>query len=96
MFFALAMALFHSTTHAQDQATAESATGDFFSGTVVTFNSNQITVYRKGVGKDTAATRTFDITPATKIEGSLRPKARVTVRFMPTEGTAAAVHIIAR
>jgi hypothetical protein len=41
-------------------------------------------------------TRTFAITPATKVEGKLRVKLRVTVRFTKDEDVETAVHIIVR
>lgn len=71
--------------------------GDFFSGYVVSVSATVLTVNRKGLGKDTAATRTFTIDSATKVEGKLKPQAHVTVRFVADEnGGARAVHIIVR
>ena len=82
---------------AQDQPdTAALPKGDFFSGLVISFNATQITVNRKGLGKETAATRTFSIDASTKIEGTVKVKAHVTVRFMGDEASARAVHIIVR
>jgi hypothetical protein len=63
----------------------------FFSGTIVEIDAQRITVSRTVLGKD-SATRTFQITPETRIEGKPRVKSRVTVRF---EGDRA-VHIIVR
>ncbi len=75
---------------------ASSGQGDFFSGFIVSSSAAEITVNRKGLGKDTAATRTFAIDAGTKIEGVLKPKAHVTVRFVGDENSARAVHIIVR
>lgn len=70
--------------------------GDFFSGIVVSFSIGEITVNRKGLGKETAATRTFAIDGSTKVEGAIAAKAHVTVRFVGDEGSARAVHILVR
>jgi len=82
---------------AQDpQDSAAMPQGDFFSGFVVSCSATELTVNRKGLGKETAATRTFTIDSNTKIEGVLKPKAHVTVRFMGEANNARAVHIIVR
>lgn len=75
-----------ATVAAQDQ---------FFSGTITALGDGKITVSRSVLGKE-SATRTFLITPQTKIEGKPRVKARVTVRFVPGEEGDKAVHIIVR
>ncbi len=67
----------------------------FFSGTVTAFSSESITVVRRGFGKD-SVTRTFVVDKATKIEGRLRVKAKVTVRHAAIENGERAVHIIVR
>lgn len=50
---------------------------------------------RKGFGKD-SVTRTFVIDRATKVEGRLRVKAKVTVRYAASGDGERAVHIIVR
>ncbi len=77
-------------------ASAAAQQGDFFSGIVVSFSATEITVDRKGLGKETAATRTFAIDGSTKVEGSLVSRAHVTVRFVGDESSARAVHILVR
>ena len=74
---------------------AEPASHDFFSGAITALNPDSITVIRKGLGKD-SVTRTFVVDSATTIEGRLRVKAKVTVRFAPSDNGDRAVHIIVR
>jgi len=68
--------------------------GEFFSGSVTVLSSDKVTVLRAELGKN--VTRTFVITPETKIEGKPRVKSRVTVRFVPADDGDRAVHIIVR
>ena len=75
--------------------TAEPVSHNFFSGTITIANPDSITVVRKGLGKD-SVTRTFIVDSATTIEGRLRVKAKVTVRFAAGENGDRAVHIIVR
>lgn len=63
----------------------------FFAGIVTDLAEGHITVNRTVLGKN-SEDRTFIITPETRVEGRLRVKTRVTVRF---EGEKA-VHIIVR
>jgi len=94
---AVVLALWGGCAAAQDQSNAAVAQqNDFFSGTIVFSSANEITVDRKGLGKDTAATRTFTIDGKTKIEGTLKTKAHVTVRFVADESGTRAIHIIVR
>jgi hypothetical protein len=68
----------------------------FFSGTVTQISPSSLTVNRKGTGSD-IATKTFAMARETKVEGKLRLKVKVTVRFeVDDEGNAKAVHIIVR
>lgn len=68
----------------------------FFSGRVTASTSTQVTVVRTVLGKDNA-TRTFLITPETKVEGGrVRVQAQVTVRFVSSDQGDKAVHIIVR
>lgn len=94
---AVVLALWGGCAAAQDQPNAAvGQQNDFFSGTIVSSSSTEITVDRKGLGKDTAATRTFTIDGKTKIEGTLKTKAHVTVRFVADESGIKAIHIIVR
>jgi hypothetical protein len=68
----------------------------FFSGSVVTTTPTLLSVHRRGLGSS-AATKTFKIDSETKIEGKLRIRVNVTVRFTKEEdGTLRAIHIIVR
>jgi hypothetical protein len=67
----------------------------FFSGTIVEITSEKITVTRTVLGNE-SGTRTFIITPETRIEGKPAPKARVTVRFVAGEDGDRAIHILVR
>ena len=81
----------------QEQTPEVSAAGyEFVSGTVAELPPGKIVVSRTVLGKP-PETRTFTITTETKIEGKLRPKARVTVGFKTSEeGEPPAVRIIVR
>lgn len=81
--------------YGQENSSAEQPSGDFFSGTITALTDDKITVNRTVLGKG-SETRTFAITPATKVEGKLRVKLRVTVRFTKDEDVEKALHIIVR
>jgi len=69
---------------------------DIFSGTVTKLTDESVTVVRKVAGHD-AVTREFLRGAATKVEGKLREKVRVTVRYKAgEEGGFVAVYIIVR
>ena len=69
---------------------------DIFSGTVTNLTDESLTVVRKTLGHD-AVTRQFVRDADTKVEGKLREKARVTVRYRAgDEGQFRAVYIIVR
>ena len=72
--------------HAQDT---------FFSGNVVSVSADNVTVTRRTLTL-TWVTKTFLLDAETKVEGNLRPKARVTVKFEKTDDGDRAVHIIVR
>lgn len=80
---------------AQGAAPAEQPHAEFFSGVVTALTGDQITVFKTVLGKN-SETRTFLITPDTRIEGKLRLKTRVTVRYARAEDGDRAVHIIVR
>ena len=80
---------------AQGAAPAEQPRTEFFSGLVTAFTGEQITVFKTVLGKN-SETRTFMITSETRIEGKLRLKTRVTVRYARAEEGDRAIHIIVR
>jgi hypothetical protein len=72
------------------------ARATFFSGSVLSVSDIQITVRRRALVSN-ATTQTFVIDSETKIEGNLRVKANVTVRYIvDEEGHTKAVSIIVR
>ncbi len=79
----------------QQEAGQSAPKPDFFSGVVLTFSPDSITVNRKGLGQD-SQTRTFMVDSNTRIEGKLRVKAKVTIRFAASESGDRAVRIIVR
>jgi hypothetical protein len=69
---------------------------DIFSGTVTKLTDEAVTVVRKVAGHD-AVTREFTRDGSTKVEGKLREKVRVTVRYKAGgAGGFVAVYIIVR
>jgi hypothetical protein len=67
----------------------------FFAGIVVESSPEKIVVSRTVLGK--TETRSFLVTPDTKIEGQLSPRSRVTVRYASDEETGdTAVLIVVR
>jgi len=69
---------------------------DIFSGTVTKLTDESVTVVRKVAGHD-AVTREFMRGASTKVEGKLREKVRVTVRYKADgDGGFVAVYIIVR
>jgi len=80
---------------AQSAAPAEQPHSEFFSGVVTEFSSDKITVFKTVLGKS-SETRAFSITPDTRVEGKLRLKVRVTVRYVRQENGDRALHIIVR
>ncbi|HWQ56262.1 MAG TPA: hypothetical protein VN442_21425 [Bryobacteraceae bacterium] len=84
VFFAATLAV--ATAPAQDQ---------FFAGTTTAVSDTQITVTRTVLGETT--TRSFVITPETRIDGKPVVGAKVTVQFEPVEGAGdRAIHIVVR
>jgi hypothetical protein len=82
---------------AQDTRLAPVAptTDQFFSGSITDLNDKSVTVNRTVLGKQNS-TRSFLITPETRVEGKLRVHARVTVRYVASEDGDRAVHIVVR
>jgi len=67
----------------------------FFAGTVLEWTSGTITVSRVVLGKKTEK-RSFRVTPETKIEGKMRTKVRVTVRYITDDEGDTATLIVVR
>ncbi len=67
----------------------------FFSGNVVEVVAEHVTVSRSILGK-TPEKRTFLITPDTKVEGKLKEKSRVTVRYSAGDEGDVALSILVR
>jgi hypothetical protein len=81
---------------AQDAAPGEQKPKpDYFSGTITVLDEEKVTVLKTVLGKN-SETRTFLITKETRIEGKLRVKARVTVRYTHDDEGNRALHIIVR
>jgi hypothetical protein len=66
----------------------------FFAGNVLEFTSEKVTISRVVLGK--TQKRAFRITPDTKVEGELRMKVRVTVRYETADDGDVALQIIVR
>ena len=79
----------------QEPAPTQQPHSDFFSGVVTAFSGDQITVLR-AVPRKSSETRTFAITKETRVEGKLRLKVRVTVRYVRDDDSDRALHIIVR
>jgi hypothetical protein len=75
----------------QEQPPAE----QYFSGTVLSYAGERVTVARTVLGKNSAS-RYFTITGETQIEGKLKVKVRVTVQYVTKDEVDYAVHIIVR
>jgi len=67
----------------------------FYSGTIAELEEGKVTVSRTVLGTP-AEKRTFMVTPETKVEGKMRVKSRVTVRFMTGESGDVALSILVR
>jgi len=80
---------------AQDTAPVEQPQSEFFSGVVTALAGDTLTVSKALLGKNTE-TRKFAITAETRVEGRLRVKARVTVRYVHDDEVDRALHIIVR
>lgn len=73
----------------------EPAADSFFSGTVAELEQEKVIVARTILGKP-AEKRTFLLNADTKVEGKLKPKSRVTVRFAAGEQGEVALAILVR
>jgi hypothetical protein len=77
------------------QAPEQPLAEQYFSGTVVSYAGEKVTVARTVLGKNSAS-RYFTITSETQIEGKLKVKVRVTVQYITKDEVDYAVHIIVR
>ena len=77
-----------------DETGSSKAADTFFAGTVAQFTSETIVVGRTVRGK--AESRTFSLTPQTKVEGKLALKVRVTVRYITDDDGDTATLIVVR
>ena len=69
-------------------------TDTFFAGTAAEIRDDAIVVSRAVRGK--TEKRTFQLTPDTKVEGRLRSRVRVTVRYVPADDGDTATLIVVR
>jgi hypothetical protein len=83
------------TQQAQEPPIAERPADQYFSGTVVSYAGEKVTVARTVLGKNSVP-RDFLISPDTQIEGRLRVKVRVTVQYVAKDDVDYAIHIIVR
>lgn len=83
-----------ATSLTADETNAAKTPDTFFAGTVAQFTAEAITVGRTVRGK--AESRTFGLTPQTKIEGKLAAKVRVTVRYISDDDGDTATLIVVR
>jgi hypothetical protein len=77
---------------AQQEPADQKKPDTFFAGTVMEFTASKITVSRVVLGK--TEKRTFRLTPETKVEGKLRARARVTVRWATADEGDTATQIV--
>lgn len=80
---------------AQSPPAADQPHREFFSGVITLLADDQITVSKTVLGKNSDV-RVFLIAKETRVEGKLRLKARVTVRYTHSDDGNHAVHIIVR
>ena len=83
------------TQQTQEQPPAERPIDQYFSGTVVSYSTEKVTVARTVLGRNSSS-RYFTISPETQIEGKLRVKVRVTVQYVTKDEIDYALHIIVR
>src|SRR5262249_46573147 len=79
----------------QEPPAPEQPADQYFSGTVVAYVGERLTVARTVLGK-TSSSRQFTISKETQIEGKLKVKVRVTVQYITKDEVDHAVHIIVR
>jgi hypothetical protein len=79
---------------AADETAPAKAADTFFAGTVTESTAEKITVGRTVRGR--AESRTFRMTPDTKVEGQLAEQMRVTVRYVTDDDGDTATLIVVR
>src|SRR5450631_614584 len=88
------LAVVPATPLVADETGTSKAADTFFAGTVSQFSAETLIVGRTVRGK--AESRTFSVTPQTKIEGRLALKVRVTVRYFTDDDGDTATLIVVR
>ncbi len=73
----------------------ESSSHEFFSGRILAVSQEKLTVARDGSHSEPEE-RTFLLTAATRVEGKLRVRARVTVGYQSSEAGDVATRVIVR
>lgn len=76
------------------QASGDKKTDTFFAGTVAETSPEKLTVTRVVLGKK--ETRSFQVNADTKVQGKLRARVRVTVRYVSGENGDVATLVIVR
>jgi len=77
-----------------EKKTEEPKPDTLFSGSVIEFTKERITVSRKVLGK--TEKKVFRVTPDTKCDGEVKVKIRVTVRYVVTDDGESAEAIFVR
>ena len=95
MIAACAFAQTQPTQQNQEPPSAEQPADQYFSGTVIAYAEDKLTVARTVLGKNSSS-RSFKVTAKTQIDGRLRVNARVTVQYITKDEVDQAVHIIVR
>lgn len=90
----LSLAAFHAPSQVSAAPQQENPPDQFYAGIVTVSTPEQITVSRPQQGK--TESRTFKLTPDTKVEGSLSTDMRVTVRYISTEDGDVAILVLVR
>ncbi len=93
-FLLLATSGFCAPQDSSPQNPSQKKEDTFFAGTVAACDDKKIVVSRSVAAK--TEQRTFRMTPATKVEGRLRPKVRVTVRYTTDEDGEVATLVVVR
>jgi hypothetical protein len=80
---------------AQSDTPSADPKSQFFAGNVTELSDTKVTVARTALGRNTV-TKSFIVNAETKIDGNLRLKAKVTVRYTSSDDGDVAVEIIVR
>jgi hypothetical protein len=93
-FLLLANFMLNAVSIAEQESVPQKKEDTFFAGTVASWDTEKIVVARSVAAKNEQ--RTFKMTPATKVEGKLRAKVRVTVRYTTDDSGDTATLIVVR